>query len=79
MYRRDLFKEISGVLDISFSSMKRCAVVHFATSVAAQMVKKCFQFISLVYVCYTNVSEVYQSISCHFGPMNYFLCLWLLH
>ncbi|CAD6246974.1 unnamed protein product [Miscanthus lutarioriparius] len=34
---RDLFKEISGVLDISFSSTKRCAVVHFTTSVAAQM------------------------------------------
>ncbi|CAD6246967.1 unnamed protein product [Miscanthus lutarioriparius] len=37
MVRRDLFKEISGVLDISFSSTKRCAVVHFTTSVAAQM------------------------------------------
>jgi hypothetical protein len=32
----NLLKDISGVIDISFSSTKHCAAVHFATAIAAQ-------------------------------------------
>ncbi|RLN04693.1 hypothetical protein C2845_PM13G17910 [Panicum miliaceum] len=33
---RNLLKDISGVIDISFSSTKHCAVLQFATAIAAQ-------------------------------------------